>query len=201
MKRFHLFLVSICVFLLFAGPTGTASAALITLDFEDLSSSGSLPEHYAGLSWDSHWNYYGFYQPPYNPSSGIMRIYSHNYGGWIDFGEEVTFYGSWVATTDAISYDEYAQEVYWQGFRDEVLMYTSESLYGGDCGWINVSWEDVDMVRFVSTSFNHFILDDISYDPDPGSAPDPSPVAEPATLMLIGTGLLGLAGTRKRKRV
>lgn len=194
MKRFHKVFVITLMSLILAGASSVVTAALITLDFEDLSSYGSLPEHYAGLTWDSNWNYYGFSQPPYNPSSGNIRIYTHNYGGWIDFGEEVSFYGSWVASSD------YDQEMYWEGYQDGILMYTSASLYGGDSDWINVSWENVDMVRFISTSFNHFILDDISYDPDPGAYPNTSPVAEPATLMLLGAGLMGLAGIRNRMR-
>ena|GEM_PF-1855752 len=194
MKKFVMISVVTCMYIILAGAQFSASAALITLDFEDLPSYGALPSGYAGLTWDSHWNYFGFSQSPYNPSSGNMRIYSLNYGGWIDFGQQVTFYGSWVATADASPDDPYGQEVYWEGYLNNVLMYTSASLYGGDADWITVSWENVDRVRFVSTSFNHFILDDISYDPDPVT----SPVAEPATLILLGTGLLSLAGIRKK---
>jgi len=217
MKRIQHSVVIIITALVFIGISGMASAALITLDFENLSYSGTLADNYAPdgytgpqLTWDSGnslkpWKYYDWMDEPYNPIAGNEVIYSHNYGGSIEFSAPVTFYGSWVVTSDADTNDPLAQEVYWEGYRSDGSTVTSTSLYGGDAGWIEVFWNDVTEVRFVSSSFNHFILDDISFDTeqdttDPGPSHETSPVAEPATLILLGTGLLGLAGFRKRNR-
>jgi hypothetical protein len=60
----------------------------------------------------------------------------------------------------------------------------------------------VDYVNFVSTSFNHFIIDDFSYDRVRGGGggnEDPA-VPEPATLCLFGLGAIGLAGRRFRRK-
>ncbi len=158
------------------------SAQAITLDFEDLNGYGVLPSDYAGLTWDSNWQYYDWSQAPYYASSGEVRIYTHSYGGWIDFGQEVNFLGSWVATANV------GQEVFWEGYRDGVKLFESAHLPGGSQAWITVDWRDVDYVRFVSTSYNYFVIDDISYN-----------VPEPSGLALMASGL-ALAGFVRRAR-
>lgn len=163
-----------------------ASVGAVTIDFEDLNGSAYLPVGYAGLTWDPEWVYYDNYQPPYFASSGDERIYTHNYGGWIKFGQDVTFLGSWVA-----SYDD-GQTMYWEGYQDGNLLYTSAALYGGDADWINVVWAGVDEVRFVCTTYNHFIIDDIMY--EIGGAAVPIPGA----IWLLGSGLVGVAGLRRK---
>ncbi|MEW6267228.1 MAG: VPLPA-CTERM sorting domain-containing protein [Thermodesulfobacteriota bacterium] len=165
------------------GLAGFAGATVI--DFEDLVGSGQLPSGYAGLTWDPNWQYYDWSQPPYNPSSGNVRIYTHNYGGWIDFGQDVSFQGSWVASSDS------AGEMFWEGYNDGVKVAESAHLYGGVQTWLNVNWASVDYVKFVCTSFDYFILDDIQYN---GGAPVPIPGA----VWLLGSGLVGLIGLRRK---
>jgi len=152
------------------------------LDFEDLSGFGPLPANYAGLSWDANWNYYDFSQPPYNPSSGVVRIYTHRFGGWIDFGADVTFQGSWVASLDV------GQEMYWEGYHNGAKIFESAHLSGGAQNFINVNWPGVDYVNFVSTSFDYFVIDDVKFN-HTDRVPDSSSTAVNLALAL---GLLGL---------
>ena len=84
------------------------------LDFEDLIGQAQLPSNYGGLTWDNNWTYYDWSQPPFDASSGNVRIYTHNFGGYVDFGSDVTFLGSWVASADV------GQEMYWEGYNDGV---------------------------------------------------------------------------------
>jgi hypothetical protein len=160
------------------------------LDFEDLTGDGSLPPNYAGLSWDPNWTYYDDAQPPYNPSSGVQRIYTHNFGGWIDFGTDVTFQGSWVASLDV------GQEMYWGGYDNGVKVFESAHLLGGAQNHLNVNWPNVDYVNFVSTSFNYFILDDIKFN-GTNRVPDSSSTALNLFLALGGLGLV--AATAKQR--
>src|SRR5208283_1695629 len=100
----------------------TTSRAVI-LNFEDLTGDGNVPVNYHGLTW-TDWSYYSDPQPPYNPSSGVERIYNYdpttgqrNNNDMIQFGQQVTFQGSWMAG------DSYGQ--YWIGYRNGVAIYQS----------------------------------------------------------------------------
>ncbi len=151
-------IVATIVFGFFLCIFSEAHAVLVTLDFEDLEGSGTVPADYAGLSWDANWNFFNGPYPPYTPSSGTSRIFTLNYGGWIDFGREVDFYGSWVSKGS-----RYA-DVYWEGYRDGVKIYESQHVSGIiDC-WIRVDWKGVDFVRFVSQNYDYFSIDDIMYE-------------------------------------
>jgi hypothetical protein len=161
------------------------------LDFEDLSGAGIVPPNYAGLSWDANWNYYDDPQSPYDPSSGVERIYTHNFGGWIDFGTDVTFQGSWVASADV------GQEMYWEGYDNGVKIFESSHLSGGAQAYINVNWPGVDYVNFVSTSFNHFVVDDIKFN-RPNGVPD---TTSTALNLMLALGSLGIVSARTKRRI
>jgi hypothetical protein len=166
----------------------TFSAKATTLTFDDLHGAGAMPAGYAGLTWDPQWNYYDAPQPPYNPSSGATRLYTHNFGGWIKFGSDVTFNGSWVASSNA------GQQMYWEGYQDGVKLFESIHLAGGAQQYINVNWAGVDEVRFVSTAYDFFIIDDLSFTT---SVPDSAPTA-----LLFGlAGCIVIAWRRSASRI
>lgn len=154
---------------------------IITLGFEDLvGHQADLPSHYAGLTWDSRWDYYSYLQWPLDPKeSGPVRII---YGSWIDFGKDVIFLGSWVGTF------AWGGDKYWLGYNDGKLVYESPHLTAGSInqGWIDVYWPNVDYVEIVG--MQSYAVDDIRY----------IQIPEPTTFLLLGLG--GLALLRKRKK-
>ncbi|MGA1839094.1 MAG: hypothetical protein ACMUIU_00575 [bacterium] len=176
MKKIYIFSM-----LLIMGLITNIQAAPITLTFEDLPQVylQLLPSDYAGLTWENHWA--AWYQE--DPSKGFFPTSSGNFGiylhdpktGWIDFGHEVTFFGSWVASSVDVG-----QEYYWEGYKNGLKIYESNHLAGGEKDWITVNWSGVDYVNFVSLNADvpRYIIDDIKYS-------STSPIPEPSTYLLF----------------
>ena len=126
-------------------PVKGAPCGVVTLGFEDLGpGQDDLPTDYAGITWHEHWDYYSYLQWPLDPSSsGPARII---YGRWIDFGQDVTFLGSWVATF------AWGGDKYWRGYDDGILVYESPPLSADaeNQGWINVYWPKVSFCTKIS---------------------------------------------------
>jgi hypothetical protein len=167
----------------------TCDADLTVLDFDDLSGQAQLPIGYGGLNWNTNWTYYDWSQYPYTPSSPPTRIFTHNYGGWIDFsplGVPVTFEGAYFA---GASFATTHFEGYIGG-SGGTLVGTSATLapsstptflpanFGGPVDYVNV----------VCDSYDYFVMDDVTYQPVP--AP---------TAVLLGVLGLGAAGIKLRR--
>ena len=82
---------------------GVASQAAATvIDFDDLVGSGGVPPGYAGFASWGGWNYYDSSQPPYNPHSGLTRVYvGDEASSHILVGSDIvfTFTGAVIAAT------------------------------------------------------------------------------------------------------
>lgn len=180
-KTFRIFILAIA--LLAVKP---ASAIVIT--FDDLHGSGYLPSNYAGLNWGPAWQYFDTVQAPYTASSGSERIYSYSYGGFIDFGKQVVFQGSWLASANV------GQQMWWEGYQKGVKIFESQHYLGGSALFINLNWTGVDSVRLMDTADNHFVLDDISYEPI-GPVPDAA-----CSLILLGIAVIPLLLLTQRFR-
>ena len=163
---------------------GSAQADVI--NFDDLIGQAQLPIGYAGLNWDTNWTYYDWSQPPYTPASGRTRVYTHNYGGWIDFsplGVPVTFDGAYFSGYN------YAV-MHFEGYLGGTLVGTSGTLAPSSTPtFLNANFGGpVDYVNVVCATFDYFVMDDVTF----------TPVPVPGAVLL---GLLGLsaAGIKLRK--
>jgi hypothetical protein len=160
-----------------------------TITFEDLSGAGILPTNYHGLTW-TDWAYYDSPQSPYNPSSGVERIYNYpnrDNTNLIQFGGLVDFTSLWLA---GYSYGQYIV-----GYVGGVPVFTStaQANDGTPFGnFINVNW-NVDAISIFSNNGDYYIVDDVTYN---SSVPDVG-----ATLPLLGFSVAALGLLRRRIKV
>ena len=178
-------LLSIAVLAAFWG-LGATVAHATDLNFDDLTGSGTLGV-YDGVSFTG-WNYYDSTQPPYNPSSGLERLYDLSNTNSMTFSSPVTFNGAWFAGYDSAP-------VTFEGYQGSNLVWTSSTLDpSGTPTFLDFgSSIPVDSVTVASPSSDFFVMDDVTFN----QSTNTSPVPEPATMGLFAVGLLGLAGARR----
>lgn len=179
--------VCLVALLAFVAPAG----ASVVVNFDDLTGDGSLPAGYAGLNWESNWQYYDMVQPPYYPASGSERLYNnYNSSPYVDFSPlgSVTFEGAYFAGHNTASFTGYL------GGPGGTVVGTSPTLTlsptptflaAGFAG-------PVDYVVFHVVS-GQFVMDDLTYSLD-GVPAVPAPAAA-----LLGTLGMGLVGWLRRR--
>jgi hypothetical protein len=178
---------------------GTAGADVLT--FDDLvgpSESFDMPSPYGGLSWSDKFRiheattiYTGC------AASGIQFVYN----GW---AAPVTVSGSGFNFTGAYLTSLFSNNLNIQviGKKDGTTLYdTSVSTDVHSPTWFVFNYLGIDELVFISSGGTpdpflgegtHFGMDNFTY------AVENVPV--PATMLLFGTGLIGLAGLRRNKR-
>jgi len=158
---------------------GVASATVI--NFDDLP-DGLVPDGYQNVTWYGEWTNYTEPQDPYNPHSPPGRVYDGLTDAKFTFNSPVVFNGAWFAGYDFAP-------VQFQGYLNGVLEFTSGTLAPSnvptflDSGYAGL----VNEIHVLSPDPDFFVMDDVTFTPEPGS------------LVLMGTGLAGLAGYLRRK--
>jgi hypothetical protein len=159
------------------------------LTFEDLgTATGSVPSNYAGLTW-ANWVHYGQPLPPFDPSSGQVRLLPQTTTATILFDQDVTFVGAWLAG--------HAFDQYFEGYNNGIKIFESSHVAndGSNFGQLfTLNWTGVDEIRFQAGSSDQTAFDDLQYNvlesvPDGGT-----------TVSLLGFALLGLAVLRRKLR-
>ena len=128
-----------------------------TLTFEDLPGTGPVPSNYAGLTW-TNWVRYSGFLPPWNPGSGAVRLFPQGNNATIQFGQDVTFAGAWLAGN---SYNQY-----FEGYKNGIKLF--ESSHTANNGstiaqQFTLNWAGVDEVRLRAGSPDQIALDNLQY--------------------------------------
>jgi hypothetical protein len=188
----------ICAVTLVLGVVGSASALI--LDFEDLytSSFQAIPNGYGGFNWNAA-TQIGVINADYHPDSGYDYgsvsgdMAAFNYYGdtpsdidLVGFGT-FTFNGAWFTSA------WYDQTISFGGYNNGSLLYTSSnySINTTDPLWIALDWSGIDRLEINSTNYQ-WVMDNFTYN-------ESAPVPEPSTILLVGTGLLGIIGFGRKR--
>ena len=191
--------------MIFLGPLGTINAAIVNFEnlYTDELSLVFVPTLYEGFKWNTMSVYtekYGNENPAYLPLivgqvSGV--VYQH--GGGFSAPES----GSFDLLSFSVS-SVYTQVQFFNviGYRDGNEIYNNLLVAKTDFDLntpghqnisYNIDFNGIDEVRFWAATTAHLVIDNIAYENFTGS-----PVPVPAAIWLLGSGLIGLVGFRKK---
>ena len=140
------------------------SQATTTLSFEDLpgpwtAGAPPLPSNYAGLTW-TNWVHYGRPSPPYDPGTGQVRLFPQGNTATVQFGQDVTFVGAYLAGK--------VSNQYFEGYKNGVKIFTSSPITGVPFSafgqFVTLNWAGVDEIRLQTPSTDQTALDDFQYE-------------------------------------
>ena len=187
------------------------ASASFFIDFEN-GTEGAPVSDIAGVSFQDFNGFDALYGDSrtgnYNTHSDDLNygdgIYHHNGDFWlwagpqadargviVDFTEDD---GTWFTTGYAAYSNFYVEAVHTDGTSVEVF---GAANTGGPMGYLTVNADAGKSIDYVvlHDSGNYWLVDDMSGD----ASRVGEPIPEPATLLLVGGGLLGLAARRRRR--
>jgi hypothetical protein len=183
-----------------AGLLATSSpvkANLVLLDFEDMSDLTSVGESYAsdGIHFNNAISLtagFSLNEFDFPPSSGDVAIGD-------DLGPiEIRFDNLTQDISANFTYGSQLTFFAYDSTSSLIGTYVHPSLNNyGLTEQISLSFTGVSSLMIAGEWDGSFIMDDFGFD---SAAPAPAPVPEPTAMLLVGTGLVGLVRSMKRKR-
>ena len=213
----HRILIGIFCMVMLVGGVGSAD----TIDFEGISTSGGwafLPANYDGFDWSvpghptERWEIctYSYYNSTYSQSDTWHGSnFAYNDSGSLvmmmsdssDFTLTSLLADSWRNTNNQTS-----TSLTITGYNNGSLVGSTLVNFASSpagMGLVTLGWNaPVDSVTFTASAEGKWWrVDDITYTPFNENGSDNSVVPEPASMGILGFGLLGLAATRMRRKV
>jgi len=194
-------LYAACSVFFLLGMVGLSQATVLTFDDISSANSGVIGDGYGGLGWDDM----GYIKGSYRPGSGYENgTVSGDYVAFNRFARVATvsdsifdFQGAYLT---AAWNNDLNIEV--KGFKDDNEVYSQTVTVDIDSPtWFDFDFLGIDSLQFRSYGGvhaeqlaghgEHFAMDDFTFS---------TPVPEPSTVILLGLGLVGIAGVRRQRR-
>jgi hypothetical protein len=184
------------------GSSRSAEAGVVVVDFDDLKGFGSVPDGYGGINWGGQWTYYDSDQDPFNPASGLTRVFPgapspDDPYDWIYFNEASFSFLENVVFQGA-AFAGYPYDVSFQLYLNGNLVHTSTAIQPSeDPSFLASGYSGlVDKVVVFTTAPSgevYYVMDDVKYE-------TLSSVPEPTSVVMLGVGglMLALGGVRRR---
>lgn len=194
-----------------------ATASPIVIDFEDqpdVMGGGPFPVSYQGVTWTAdHWLQYAPYEPNGYDPDGVNAIYAADVSHGPDSFSSFTFpdqvFVGASFSAPLIFDPRFISRLFFELYDNGSLVHTSADLGSGALTFLPSGYGGlVDEVRVVTLrnggtqgslmtpGGSAWIMDNVTFD-----IPAAAEVPEPASLLLLGSGLVGLMSRRSRSRV
>lgn len=215
-------LVILCVVLLVFSFAGVAKSVVLTFDdITSLPGQSQIPDGYGGFHWEKDTsdgtgataiylsNIPTLTDPGYQNTGWLNSLVSGDFVGWNNNGDPAWIFSvsgsfDFNGTYFTAAYND-GLNITLDGYLDDQLLYSSTIIVDTTSPiWFDFNYLGINKMKmtpfggiaapgipYSGDDRTHFAMDNFTF--------NANPVPEPATMLLLGSGIIGLAGLRKRR--